>query len=193
MLFATVALATIVMGFFVRQQPYFPGDVSATRWVQAQAGTPAWATAVSRLPTSPIKYFVIGLTIGLAFALGGIRGALLAIAVITLEQYGAEATKAIFARPRPSPLLVSVVGSPTGFSFPSTTMTFFSATFGVLAILAVRSKSSPLRWPLLVVSLLLIAAGCVARVALGAHWPSDVTLTVAISMSWIWAAAKVIV
>jgi membrane-associated phospholipid phosphatase len=72
-------------------------------------------------------------------------------------------------------------------------MTFFSATFGVLAILAVRSKSSPLRWPLLVVSLLLIAAGCVARVALGAHWPSDVTLTVAISMSWIWAAAKVIV
>jgi membrane-associated phospholipid phosphatase len=62
----------------------------------------------------------------------------------------------------------------------------------VLAILAARAKSSAWRWPLLVGSLVLIAAGCVARVALGAHWPSDVILTVAISLGWIWAASKAI-
>jgi membrane-associated phospholipid phosphatase len=192
MLFAALGLATIVMGFLVRQMPYFPGDVPATRWVQAQSSSTGWATEVSQLAASPIKYFVMGLTIGLGFALAGWRGAVIAVGAITLEQYGAEATKAIFSRPRPSPQLVSVVGSPTGFSFPSTTMTFFSATFGVLAILAARAKSSAWRWPLLAGSLVLIAAGCVARVVLGAHWPSDVILTVAISLGWIWAASKAI-
>jgi membrane-associated phospholipid phosphatase len=191
-LFAAVALATIVTGFLVQQMPYFPGDVAATRWVQAQSFSTGWATEVSQLATSPTNYFVMGLTIGVAFALAGWKGAVLAAVAIILEQYGAEATKAIFARPRPTPLLVSVVGSPTGFSFPSTTLTFFSVTFGVIAVLAASTKSSAMRWPLLVISVGLIAAGCVARVVLGAHWPSDVLLTVAICLGWIWAASKAI-
>ncbi len=112
------------------------------------------------LAASPIKYFVMGLTIGLGFALAGWRGAVIAVGVITLEQYGAEATKAIFSRPRPSPQLVSVVGSPTGFSFPSTTMTFFSATFGVLAILAARAKSSACAGRCSSARSCVIAAGC---------------------------------
>lgn len=185
-----MALATAVIGFSVRQMAYFPGDVAVTRWVQAQSSGTAWAAAVSRLATEPFRYFVMGLTIGLAFALGGLRGGLLAVGVIAIEQYGAESTKAIFMRPRPSPTLVSVVGTPTGYSFPSTTMTLFAATFGVLAVLSARTKSSSYRWPLLAVSVLLILAGSIARVAMGAHWPSDVILTVAISLGWIWVAAK---
>ena len=188
--FAVVACVTLIVGFSVRQMPYFPGDVAATRFVQTQSGSTAWAVMVSQLATSPYKYFVMGLTIGLSFGLGGIRGLVLAVGVMAIEQYGAEATKAIFSRPRPSPLLVSVVGSPTGFSFPSTTMTFFSATLGVLAVLAARTKSSPMRWPLFVVSVALIALGATARVALGAHWPSDVILTAAVSLGWIWATSR---
>jgi undecaprenyl-diphosphatase len=190
LIFASVALATIVIGFSVRQQPYFPGDVPAARWVQAHATSTGWAIEVSRLATSPIKYLVIGLTIGLAFALAGWKGAVLAAGAIILDQYGAEATKALFARPRPTPLLIGVVGSPTGFSFPSTTMTFFCATFGVLAVLSARTKSTTMRWPLFIGSIVLIVAGATARVALGAHWPSDVILTVAIALGWIWAASK---
>src|SRR5689334_21559891 len=113
--FLIVAVATLIVGFSVRQMPYFPGDVSTARWVQAQAGSTAWATEVSRIATSPLKYLVIGLTIGFAFAIAGWRGAVLAVGAIVIEQYGAESTKAIFSRPRPSPLLVGVVGSPTGF------------------------------------------------------------------------------
>lgn len=192
MLLAIMALATLIVGFSVKQMPYFPGDVAAARWIQAQSGSTAWATGISRLAASPSKYFVMGLTIGLAFALAGWRGAALAVGAIAVEQYGAEATKAIFSRPRPSSLLVSVVGSPTGFSFPSTTMTFFAATFGVLAVLTARTKSSTMRWPLLVASVLLLVVGATARVAVGAHWPSDVILTVALSLGWIWAASKAI-
>ncbi len=90
MLLAIMALATLIVGFSVKQMPYFPGDVAATRWIQAQSGSTAWATGISRLAASPSKYFVMGLTIGLAFALAGWRGAALAVGVIAVEQYGAE-------------------------------------------------------------------------------------------------------
>jgi membrane-associated phospholipid phosphatase len=34
--------------------------------------------------------------------------------------------------------------------------------------------------------------GCAARVALGAHWPSDVLLTSVICLSWIWATSRLV-
>ena len=36
----------------------------------------------------------------------------------------------------------------------------------------------------------MVALACLARVALGLHWPSDVLLTSLICMLWIWAAAR---
>jgi membrane-associated phospholipid phosphatase len=39
----------------------------------------------------------------------------------------------------------------------------------------------------------MLVLGCLARVALGAHWPSDVVLTTVIGLAWIWAAARVVV
>jgi membrane-associated phospholipid phosphatase len=189
-IFTVVILLTVLLGYAVRQTPYFPGDVELTRWLQAISSDNGWAEFVSRFAVAPEKYFVIGLTFGLAIALAGWKGGVLAVVAIALDQYGAEATKAIFARPRPTPLLVGVVGSPSGYSFPSTTMTFFSATFGVLAILSARTKNSDYGLPLFGLSILTLVAGCAARVVLGAHWPSDVILTVAICLGWIWATAR---
>src|SRR5262245_42294582 len=185
-----VAVATLITGFAVREMPYFPGDVSTTRMVQVNTGSTAWATEFSKLATAPLKYLVMGLTIGFAFALAGWRGAVIAVCPLIVEQYGAEATKAIFSRPRPSPTMVGVVGSPTGFSFPSTTMTFLGVTFGTLAVLAARVKSASMRWPVFLASLGMILVGGVARVALGAHWPSDVLLTAGLVIAWIWALSR---
>jgi membrane-associated phospholipid phosphatase len=39
---------------------------------------------------------------------------------------------------------------------------------------------------------LVILLGWAARVALGAHWPSDVVLTTVICLAWIWAARRVV-
>ncbi|HEX6163078.1 MAG TPA: phosphatase PAP2 family protein, partial [Vicinamibacterales bacterium] len=120
------------------------------------------------------------------------RGLALLAAFLLLEQYGAEYTKEIFKRPRPSRDLVAVTGNPSGFSFPSTTLTFFAVTFGGLGVLALVRRQAPLRALVMAVSFGMVLIGCLARVALGLHWPSDVFLTSLICMLWVWAAARVL-
>jgi membrane-associated phospholipid phosphatase len=191
--FLLAAIVTILIGVGVWMEPYFAGDIEVARAVQAAApGSGWWATPVSRLAPAPAKYYVMVITLVLSFVVAGWRGLLITGGFLALEQYGAEHTKAIFERPRPSRELIAVVGSPGGYTFPSTTITFFSVTFGSLAVLAARSRKAPGRWPILAGAAIMLALGCVARVALGAHWPSDVVLTAVICLSWIWATTRVV-
>ena len=191
--FVIAAAFSILVGIGVTMKPYFAGDVPVARAIQSATPNPAsWATPVSRLAPAPGKYYVMAITIVAAFFVGGVRGLILMIAFLLLEQYGAEHTKAWFGRPRPSRELITVVGAPSGFTFPSTTITFFAATFGTVGLLAAMRRKAPYRVPVMVVMFGMLVAGCVARVALGAHWPSDVMLTSAICLVWIWAAARVV-
>ena len=184
---------TLLTGAAVAMEPYFAGDVRLARLVQSVSPNSAsWATPISRLAPAPGKYYVMVLVLTAAFFVGGWRGLALLAAFLLLEQYGAEYTKEIFKRPRPSPDLITTGGMSGGFSFPSTTITFFSVTFGGLGILALVRKQAPMRQPVMWLSLLMVLLGCLARVALGAHWPSDVLLTALICMVWIWAAARVV-
>ena len=184
------AVVTLLIGVGVWMEPYFAGDVPLTRAVQAAAPEPGWwARPISNLAPAPAKYYVMVVCAVLAYVLAGWRGLVLIAVFIAIEQYGAESTKAIFKRPRPSRELITTA-SGSGFSFPSTTVTFFCVTFGTLAVLAARRRKSPARWPVLAAASLLLALVCVARVALGAHWPSDVLLTSVICLSWIWAAGR---
>lgn len=191
--FLLAAIVTVLIGVGVRMEPYFAGDVEATRALQAALPDPGWwATPISRLAPAPARYYVMGVALVLAFVVAGWRGLALTAAFVALEHYGAEYTKAIFQRPRPSPDLITVVGTPRGFTFPSTTITFFAFTFGAVAMLALRRKKAPFRWPIFVVTASLLLLGGLARVALGAHWPSDVILTSVICLAWFWAAARLV-
>lgn len=191
--FAIAAAVTLLIGIGVAMEPYFAGDVPVARAIQSASPNPgSWATPISRLAPAPGKYYVMAITIVAAFFVGGVRGLALLIAFLLLEQYGAEHTKAWFARPRPSPDLINVVGRPSGFTFPSTTITFFAVTFGTVGLLAAMRRRAPNRIPVMVAMFGALAAGCIARVALGAHWPSDVILTTVICLSWIWASARVV-
>jgi membrane-associated phospholipid phosphatase len=192
--FLLAALVTMLVGVGVAMEPYFAGDVRAARAVQAAFPNPGWwATPISRLAPAPAKYYVMGIALVAAAVVAGWRGLALAGAFLLLEQYGAESTKAIFERPRPPRNLIAVAGNPSGFTFPSTTITFFCVTFGAVAILAARRRAARWRWPILAVSAAMVGLGCLARVALGAHWPSDVVLTTVICLAWIWAAARVVI
>ncbi len=189
--FLIAAVVTILIGIGVSMEPYFAGDIRATRALQAATPDPGWwATPVSRLAPAPGKYYVIVVTVVAAFFVGGWRGLALMLAFLLLEQFGAEYTKQIFQRPRPSPELIAVVGKPAGYTFPSTTITFFAVTFGAVGVLAGVRKKAPYRWPVMLLAFGMLLLGCAARVALGAHWPSDVLLTSVICLSWIWAASR---
>ena len=189
-----LALAfTLLTGIAVAMEPYFAGDVTVARAVQSITPPPeAWATPVSRLAPAPGKYYVMAVVLTAALFVGGWRGLALIAAFLLLEQYGAESTKALFKRPRPSRELVSTFGNFSGYTFPSTTITFFSVTFGALGIVAMVRRNAPMRRPVMWISFVMVLLGCLARVALGAHWPSDVLLTSLICMVWIWAAARVV-
>ena len=185
------ALATVVLAAAISFTPFLPGDVAVARAVQSLSPHPEWwARPISDLAPAPGKYVVMAVVVTAAFFIGGWRGLVLLGGFLLLEQYGAEYTKAWFRRPRPSPNLIAVVGSPTGYTFPSTTMTFLSVTFGSLGLIALVNRKAPNRWPIIIGCFALVAAGGVARVALGAHWPSDVIATVAICMLWVWAVAR---
>lgn len=192
--FVLAALVSVLVGAGVAMEPYFAGDVAVARAVQSvPLDAASWATPISRLAPAPGKYYVMAVTIVAAFFVGGWRGLALMLAFLLLEQYGAEYTKAWFSRPRPSRDLIAVAGNPSGFSFPSTTITFFCVTFGTVGLMAAMRKQAPNRVPVMIVMFGMLALGCLARVALGAHWPSDVVLTSVICLSWIWAAARVVV
>jgi membrane-associated phospholipid phosphatase len=189
-----LALAfTLLTGIAVAMEPYFAGDVAVARTVQSISPDPAgWATQVSRLAPAPGKYYVMAIVLTAALFVGGWQGLALVAGFLLLEQYGAESTKAIFKRPRPSRELISTFGSFSGYTFPSTTITFLSVTFGALGIVAMVRKNAPMRLPVMWISFVIVLLGCLARVALGAHWPSDVLLTALICMVWIWAASRVV-
>ena len=186
------AIVTLLIGLGVWMEPYFAGDVPVTRALQSAAPSPGWwARPISNLAPAPAKYYVMVIAAVLAYVLAGWRGLVLIAACIAIEQYGAESTKAMFKRPRPSRDLIATA-SGSGYSFPSTTVTFFCATFGVVAMLAARRRKAPARWPLLAAASTMLVLVCAARVALGAHWPSDVILTLVIGLTWIWAVSRLI-
>lgn len=191
--FILAALFTLLAGTAVTMQPYFEADVHVARAVQAASPNPGWwATPVSRLAPAPGKYVVMAITITAAFFIGGWRGLAVMVAFLILEQYFAEHTKAIFGRPRPSRELIVTHGNFSGFTFPSTTITFFCVTFGSVGVLALVRKKAPFRAAAMALGFGMVALGSLARVALGAHWPSDVLLTSLICLVWIWATARVV-
>ena len=191
--FVIAAAVTVVIGLGVRLDPFFPGDVGAARAVQSAAPDPQpWALPVSALAPPPARYVILGLALVASIWMAGWRGLTVALLVILAEQYGAESTKELFRRPRPSSNLITVFGNPSGYSFPSTTITFFAATFGTVGMLALMAKKAPYRFAVAALCFLMLVIGGVARVALGLHWPSDVLLTVVICLLWIWALARVV-
>jgi len=90
----------------------------------------------------------------------------------------------ITARPRPSRELVHVFRPLSGYSFPSLFALRYAATFGFLAVLATVKCSGTLRVSVLAGCIGLLILGWFARVALAAHWPSDVIISYYLGLLW---------
>lgn len=187
-LFVLAAMVTAVIGALAAFTPSLPGDVALARAVQAVVPYGGWVPAVVSTAFAPQKFALMALAIGAALWFGGLRAALVVLVAIGLEQAFGEASKHLFTRPRPSPDLIAVAGTPSGYSFPSTFMTLYCVTFGSVLLVARRAAASPARTAAIGISAVALVIAGLARVVPGAHWPSDVVGTCAICLTWLYAA-----
>jgi undecaprenyl-diphosphatase len=174
-------LAMLAAKYFV----YFPGDVAVERWVQSWIRQNFnWAVGISRTAEFPWVLALFAFVFVLSWTLGGWRAALFFLLSFAGMLALGNWLGPVIARPRPSPELVHVFQPRSGYGFPSQFALRYAATFGFLAILAVRKSFRVLRVTLLVGCTALCIFGGIARVALGAHWPSDVILSYYLGLLW---------
>jgi undecaprenyl-diphosphatase len=106
-----------------------------------------------------------------------------------------EIMKLLVHRVRPGGPLVIVVGTPTGYSFPSGHVTEYTLFFGACFYIAFTLlKPSLIRTVLLTICALMIVLVGPSRIWLGAHWASDVlggyTLGFGLLLLVIWGYRK---
>ena len=180
-LFMIAALGTLAAKYYA----YLPGDVAVMRLVQSLLPVNlTWAEEVSRTAEFPWILLILALIFALSWVLAGWRDALLAILSLAGMWILGAVLGSVIARPRPSPELVTVFRPLPGYSFPSLFALRYAATFGFLAVLAAVKSSGGLRRVLLIGCSALLALGFVARVALAAHWPSDVAISYYLGLLW---------
>jgi membrane-associated phospholipid phosphatase len=180
-LFLVAIFVTLASKYYA----YFPGDVAVERWVQSLVPQNLnWAEGVSRTAEFPWVLLILALIFALSWALAGWRAALISIFSFVGMLALGNWLGPVMARPRPSPELVHVFRPLSGSSFPSKFALRYAATFGFLAVLAAVKSSGVLRTTLLIACSALLILGWVARIALGAHWPSDVIISYYLGLLW---------
>lgn len=183
------ALLAVLAGKFA----YFPGDVALTKFVQSLSGeSVGWAQTVTNTVRTPSIYVLVALSVALSWWLGGWRAAVLALISFGGLWLAEPWLKSLVARPRPSPALVRVIGSSSGYSFPSGFALIYFSTIGWLAVLAYHRLTGKARWVSILLCGLILLVGGSARLALGAHWPSDIYGAYLIGLVWTMLLARLV-
>jgi membrane-associated phospholipid phosphatase len=165
------AIGFLLVGVVVNGQGHMGLDAPASSFVKSlPVPTDAWAllTAAGGIILVPIG---IVLVVGLLL-IGQVRMAIVVAAALILAAVSTELVKLLVARPRPpgEPL----VGAP-GYSFPSGHTLNSTVTYGLVALVAWRSRLPIAVRRILVAGLVvLIVLVGLSRIALGVHYPSDV-------------------
>ena len=180
-LFAAAALLVLA----VKHYAFFPGDIAVERWVQSVVPQDlTWAERVSHTAEFPLAGIILAIVFVLSRRLAGWPGAICSL--VSFAGVFALGTwlGPMIGRTRPSPELVRQFRHFAGYGFPSLFALRYAATFGFLAVLAARKSLGPVRAVILALCAVLLCLGWTARVALGAHWPSDVIISYYIGVLW---------
>jgi membrane-associated phospholipid phosphatase len=178
-------IVTALLSVAVARSTRLPGDVSITGFLQSVAPEDySWAEALTTSAKIPWNFLLLAVTFILSWLIAGWRAAALAAICFAGLLLIGPWLQGVIARPRPSPSLVRVVGSSSGYSFPSIFALTYAATAGYLAILAWHGGAGRTRWVVVLACALLLIVGGSARIVLGAHWPSDVVTSYLIGLVW---------
>jgi undecaprenyl-diphosphatase len=181
----TLFVVAVALTLAATRYPYFPGDVPLARFVQSS--TPiykGWARWVTITATQPWNFVLAGTGFIVSWAIAGWRAALLSAACFGGMWLLGPWLNALIARPRPSANLIHVAGVFSGYSFPSSLALTYASTFGFIAVLAATTQSIFPRWLVVTLCCAALVVGGAARIALGAHWPSDIILSYLIALLW---------
>lgn len=184
---ASLSFIVVVLGAS-SQMNYFPGDIAISKTVQfLTPSSEGWAQWITSTAKMPLRLILLGITVALAWFLSGWTASILSMVSFTGSFLAGDFfLKGLIARPRPDADLINVVGSPSGFSMPSTFGLIYASTVGFILVLALlnQKRSQQLRMVIVAICSLMLIIGGSARITLGAHWPSDVIVAYLIALMW---------
>ena len=186
---AASLLAFAVLAGLARGNSILHGDVRLARWIQ-QWRWPSLDTLTDAanwsMRTGPLAIGVLIILIGLLWRHWWAEAALLATA--TLIMHGSYVMKELFDSPRPPASLVRVAEQSDTFGFPAGRAGNAVLVLGALAWIAGRHvTSSRIRIGIWIAAGFWILLTGVARIRVGAHWPSDIL------GAWLWTIPVLII
>lgn len=185
-----VTFITLVLILLVGYFSYLPGDLALTINMQRIISNKyGWANYISTLANFPWYLILLFFSFTSSFLLTKNSR----IALLSLISFGGiwaldKILKTIIFRPRPPHTLIHVSQQFSGSSFPSTSATIFGATIGFILMLIITRRS--ILEPFINISIgfccsIMLFLIFIARVILGAHWPSDIIISYIITFLWI--------
>jgi undecaprenyl-diphosphatase len=170
----TLIVIDAMLAFGASRMPWFPGDVEIARAIQHFVPMPIQsAQFITASANKPWCFVLLAATVAVVWAMYGWREAMAAVPIFFALWLLGIWLSPLIAQPRPTAEMISVVGHPKGYAFPSIFGLIYGATFGYLGVLALVRPRTTARVAVAIVALLFLLAGIDARVVLGAHWPSD--------------------
>ena len=174
-----LSLVALALSVYAAFEPRFPGDLPLAQWIQSLS-TPWLDTAMKSVTSLGDPLVAVASVVVLAAGFALVRRwqeAVAFLGVLVLDSL-LRVIKLAVDRARPSNELLRILErgvDGSGGSFPSGHAYHAVVFWGLLLVLVVGGIRPPwLRWSATLSLLAWILLSGVARVYVGAHWPSDV-------------------
>jgi undecaprenyl-diphosphatase len=167
---AACAIAFVVLATLVARRDGLAFDEPFSEWLRGLP-VPAWFWEACTF-LGGLFLVALGFAMGLAALVTRRYRLVLVIAIVLIgSALLTEAVKALVMRQRPPDPITGT----DGYSFPSGHTLNSTATYGLLAVIAWRSRLSlGLREVAVAIGVVAPILVGLSRIALGAHWPTDV-------------------